>query len=192
MSIPAPCGPLPVTRVSRSAHPGTGLAVLAVTSIGDQRRSDPVAFFGLSSTGRRCKSWVAVTPFQPPNSLEPVAPYHATYTMHDTDASGNEFFKCDFCRTAWRDDLPMVEGHRGSLICGDCLRAAFIALVLNEAGEPAPSDQVCALCLSSPEKSVWRSEPGGTPACRRCVNQSARILNKDPEAGWRIPTAPAA
>ena len=82
----------------------------------------------------------------------------------------------------------MVEGHRGSLICGECLRAAFTVLVLESGGEAAPADQVCALCLSSPETNVWRREPGASPACRRCVNQSARILAKDAESGWALPT----
>lgn len=149
-------------------------------------------FFNPSGTDRPGTSLAEFTPFHAPIAPEPAAPYHAAYPMHDTDASGSEFFKCDFCRAAWREDLPMVEGHRGSLICGDCLRAAFIAIVLTETGDPAPADQVCAMCLSSPEKSIWRREPGGPPACRRCVNQSARILSKDPEAGWRIPTKPAA
>ncbi|MBL9000274.1 MAG: hypothetical protein JNK25_03985 [Phycisphaerae bacterium] len=109
--------------------------------------------------------------------------------MHDTTADGNEFFRCDFCHTAWREDLPMVEGHRGSLICGECLRAAFTGVVLKSAGEEAGGGVVCVLCLSAPEGKVWRREPTGPAACRRCVNQSARVLAKDADSGWKLPRA---
>ncbi|MBS0198011.1 MAG: hypothetical protein JSR77_14740 [Planctomycetes bacterium] len=107
--------------------------------------------------------------------------------MHDTDAQGNEFFKCDFCRRAWAEELPMVEGHKGSLICGDCLREAFTKLVVESGGETVPDPVTCALCLLHQEGKHWWKQEGGAVACRRCVNQSARILAKDKESGWVLP-----
>ena len=31
---------------------------------------------------------------------------------------------CDFCHRAWTEDVPMIEGHRGSCICARCLTVA--------------------------------------------------------------------
>ena len=28
---------------------------------------------------------------------------------------------CDFCQREWSEDIPMVEGHQGSCVCGNCL-----------------------------------------------------------------------
>jgi hypothetical protein len=34
----------------------------------------------------------------------------------------------------------------------------------------------------------WQSPIAGGPvACKRCINQSARILETDPESGWKAP-----
>ena len=40
---------------------------------------------------------------------------------------------CDFCRAEWVETLPMVEGHKGSTICGGCLSEAYLALVQGQA-----------------------------------------------------------
>ena len=39
-------------------------------------------------------------------------------------------FLCDFCRQEWTTAIPMVEGHRGSLICGSCLTIAYTEVFL--------------------------------------------------------------
>ena len=39
---------------------------------------------------------------------------------------------CDFCRREWTDDLPIVEGHQGSIICGFCLSTAYRTVMLNK------------------------------------------------------------
>lgn len=83
----------------------------------------------------------------------------------------------------------MVEGHRGSLICKECLEAAFRELVLNRAGEAVSPPATCVLCLSEPQGFCWRARPDGAIACKRCVNQSARVLAKDPDSGWKLPVA---
>ncbi len=86
----------------------------------------------------------------------------------------------------------MVEGHRGSLICAECLERAFRALVIDRGGVARPEGAACALCLESRPDPHWAS--GAFPdvfACLRCVKQSAGVLQKDPESGWRKPAPPA-
>lgn len=96
-------------------------------------------------------------------------------------------FLCDFCGRAWADDRPMVEGHQGSCICGACLAEAFRAIALAGAEGAAPgAASRCILCLETREGPAWRGA-GGAAACRRCVRQSAAVLQKDPDSGWRRP-----
>jgi hypothetical protein len=115
--------------------------------------------------------------------------------MHDQSAEGNDYFKCDFCLASWADDLPMVEGHRGSLICARCLTAAFTRVVVEKQGVTVPEHINCALCLMHHDSPHYAhagtpDSPGGAVACERCIKQSAAILAKDPEAGWTKPTPP--
>lgn len=101
---------------------------------------------------------------------------------------------CDFCRREWTMERPMVEGHRGSCICGDCLRLSYTALVLEKQGN-APAGYLCTLCRENRDEIGWvpatipADQPADQPlaACRRCVNQSAAVLAKDKEYGWKKP-----
>ena len=94
---------------------------------------------------------------------------------------------CDFCLQPWTDARPMVEGHRGSCICGDCLRAAYVLLVLRSAGQDAEG-ATCTLCLENRTERSWKHpENAGATACLRCVRQSAAVLQKDPDLGWKRP-----
>ena len=103
----------------------------------------------------------------------------------DPDDVRMEDVLCDFCRRAWSESLPMVEGHQGSCICGDCLADAFRDAVMAELPEGRPAR--CTLCLEERADAGW--ERGGARACRRCIRQSAAVLQKDPDLGWRRPTA---
>lgn len=95
-------------------------------------------------------------------------------------------FLCDFCGQAWAEDRPMVEGHRGSCICGGCLALAYRHLVLADGAGSGPT--TCTLCLEARDDPAWRPDAGGgAAACRRCVRQSAAVLQKDPDSGWRRP-----
>lgn len=114
---------------------------------------------------------------------------------------------CDFCAQPWTDARPMVEGHRGSCICGPCLTVAWTELVTVGPGDPAtgnesapdgeptadgePSAQVetCALCLEpARDRPRWRSPIRPTAAaCLRCVKQAAGIMHKDPDIEWSKP-----
>jgi len=97
---------------------------------------------------------------------------------------------CDFCGREWTLELPMVEGHQGACICGDCLTAAYVAIVQPElpAGDPQP----CTMCLERRTDPAWAS-PARPDAriCRRCARQSGTVLAKDPDSGWRKPPEPA-
>ncbi|MDX2147818.1 MAG: hypothetical protein SFZ23_09880 [Planctomycetota bacterium] len=119
--------------------------------------------------------------------------------MHDSAASGNEFFKCDFCAQPWSEDRPMVEGHRGSLICGSCLRVAWLhvtglhATGPNGAANAGPmSDEAsCALCLMHKREPAWQSPSTEAWACRWCLTKSAEMLERDPDVAWTRPEAAA-
>jgi hypothetical protein len=106
-------------------------------------------------------------------------------------------FLCDFCGRAWDGESPIVEGHRGSLICGDCLAAAYRALVLDSQNS-APAGYQCRLCLESRPDQGWVSPAPSRPAgdtaeapaaaCARCIRQSAAVLAKDKDYHWQRPT----
>lgn len=108
---------------------------------------------------------------------------------------------CDFCGLEWADDRPMVEGHRGACICGSCLTRAYEWSATPQAVEtapvsPQPTDApapMCALCREDRAEPMWTG--AGSPpalACRRCVRQSAAVLQKDADSGWKRPGAEAA
>jgi len=109
--------------------------------------------------------------------------------MHDTTAQGNEYFKCDFCRKPWAEERPMVEGHRGSLICADCLTVAYTQVFLASAGTPRPEGAVCTLCLEPRDAMYWTSPLyEEARVCKRCINQAAVTLERDPDHPWKRPS----
>ena len=81
----------------------------------------------------------------------------------------------------------MVEGHRGSLICGPCLTVAYTELVHLHTGQER-SGGLCVMCLEHRPQAQWESplQPG-TCACVRCVRQAAGVMSKDPDSGWKRP-----
>ncbi len=96
---------------------------------------------------------------------------------------------CDFCgNTAWANDVPCVEGHQGSIVCGNCLSVAYSELVLAKAGEP--TKEKCRMCLEHRDEPVWNGaiEPIAS-ICRRCTKQSSAVLNKSKQWDWAKPTA---
>jgi hypothetical protein len=117
------------------------------------------------------------------------------------DAMDARDFVCDFCGQHWAEDRPMMEGHKGSLICGRCLAVAWRAVAVENAGVVVPEHIACALCLLNKSGDYWQSplrvavvgdavdtspEPGAC-ACRWCIEKSAGMLEKDPSSGWKRP-----
>lgn len=96
-------------------------------------------------------------------------------------------FLCDFCRQEWTEALPMVEGHRGSLICGACLTIAYTEVfLLNLSG--APAGATCTMCLQEITGPAWKSPEHDCLVCKRCLNQAASTLSKDKDFNWKKPT----
>jgi hypothetical protein len=104
--------------------------------------------------------------------------------------------QCDYCQREWTEDVPMVEGHRGSCICGRCLTLAYSEVVVDDSGSAADG-YACRLCretgqdreaLSRGDEHGWASpmEPE-VCICRRCIKQAAGALVKDPGSGWKKP-----
>ena len=103
--------------------------------------------------------------------------------MHDPTCEGNDFFKCDFCRQPWRENRPMIEGHKGSLLCTNCLSLACVDLA-----EP-PSGFKCVMCIREElELPRWESPlHDGVFLCRDCVEQAVRVFGKDRDTDWSPP-----
>jgi hypothetical protein len=104
---------------------------------------------------------------------------------------------CDFCLAEWRADVPFLEGHQGSCICGPCLTEAWRELVVGER-DPVTAEFTCPMCrekredraaLGRAEEPGWRSPKGHhAVCCSRCLGLAAAALEKDPDFGWRRPT----
>jgi hypothetical protein len=98
-----------------------------------------------------------------------------------------EDFLCDFCGRAWDGAFPLVEGHKGSLICGSCLTVAYAEVVRANTGSAEPG-YVCTLCLEHRDDPGWQSPVRDVAAvCARCLRQAGAKLEKDPDWGWTRP-----
>ncbi|TVQ64014.1 MAG: hypothetical protein EA379_03000 [Phycisphaerales bacterium] len=117
--------------------------------------------------------------------------------MRNPNADENDLqmsdFWCDYCRRPWTEDLPIVEGHQGSLVCGKCLTLAYRDVVLDELPTPAyegpdPHGPKCTMCLEHREDLMWRS-PAYDDAwiCKRCIRQASTALAKDKDIAWEKP-----
>jgi len=96
---------------------------------------------------------------------------------------------CDFCgEAAWAAGRPCVEGHRGSLICGDCLAEAWAA---TQASELQPMEgEACTLCLEDRADPRWTGSRSLANACKRCIKQAAGALHKSRDWDWVKPARP--
>jgi len=102
-----------------------------------------------------------------------------------------EDFLCDYCLNHWTPQRPMVEGHRGSLICGACLSVAYLEVKVRGSASPLEEHETCCLCLTPRTCGHWRSEaPALRPlVCADCIEQAARKLEKDKDCDWTRPMA---
>ena len=94
---------------------------------------------------------------------------------------------CDFCHREWDKDIPMVEGHRGSCICGKCLRIAWDSVINGEMND-AIENCNCTMCLEQRSDPFFRS-PAWPEAfiCRRCIRLTAQALRKNDDSDWDAP-----
>ena len=102
---------------------------------------------------------------------------------------GGIVISCDFCGVDWDEVIPMIEGHRGSVLCLTCLKQAMGSAV------PAKEAYDCALCLSNKpgETKCW-IHPGAEPSpglnaeaklCWDCMRLAAKGFHKDPDVDFR-------
>jgi hypothetical protein len=103
---------------------------------------------------------------------------------------------CDFCHREWTDDVAMIEGHRGSCVCGRCLAVAYVDVVVNDR-DTVPREFRCPLCLEgdADREALGRAGEAGWRSllhpevviCRRCIELGARTLDRDRDTAWSIP-----
>jgi len=94
---------------------------------------------------------------------------------------------CDFCHREWTDDLPVIEGHQGSIICGNCITVAYRVVMLNKESTATPG-YTCTMCLETRPDPAWASPSHSEAvACKRCINQAAATLSKDKDYNWQKP-----
>jgi hypothetical protein len=103
---------------------------------------------------------------------------------------GALIISCDFCRTDWNGQDPVIEGHRGAILCLECLKLALNALA------PANEDFKCVLCLREPIPPTmdrWQHPHSpSTFACRDCIHQAADVFDGDPDVDWTWSARPPA
>ena len=97
---------------------------------------------------------------------------------------------CDFCGTDWDQVLPMIEGHRGSILCLACLKIAIDEIKVHQ------NTFCCALCIREnlPENLPrWRPDPYPERAnqkallCEDCLRQAVEKFHRDPDVDWGKP-----
>ena len=104
----------------------------------------------------------------------------------DPDNVQIEDVLCDFCgQAAWAREIPCVGGHKGSLICGDCLSVAYETVAHVREGS---SGETCTMCLEQRDEPTWSGTRDAATICRRCVKQSAGALHKSKDWDWSKPT----
>ena len=97
---------------------------------------------------------------------------------------------CDFCGTDWDEVKPMVEGHRGAVLCLTCLMHAVEQIEVPETSnaDSATGKFTCPLCRREniPADVPRWSHPnhGDTIACEDCIRQADGTFGKDPDVDY--------
>jgi len=98
---------------------------------------------------------------------------------------------CDFCHSPWTADLPVIEGHQGSVICGKCVRVACLEVGPGGGHEAHGGESrggKCRMCLEEREEPCWASPlDESARICLRCIEMAAEALESDPDIPWRRP-----
>ncbi len=96
---------------------------------------------------------------------------------------------CDFCGTDWDGASPIIEGHRGALICLECLKRALGEL------QRAEDAYKCVLCLRDGLPAILpRFEHENRPGvfgCKGCIEQAADVFDRDADVPWTWESRPA-
>jgi hypothetical protein len=97
------------------------------------------------------------------------------------EENGLIVISCGFCRRDWDGIEPMIEGHRGSVICPDCLGKAAVEVRAAAAGAGAETFQ-CTLCLRAniPLTMEHWSNPAHPEAivCMDCIQQATGAMGR--------------
>jgi len=94
---------------------------------------------------------------------------------------------CDFIGVDWDEQIPMIEGHRGSVISLEALTLAI------EQAVPAIESAECTMCLRSlePPEKLWRHPDPPANAntdaviCWDCIQQADRSFAQDSDIDWQ-------
>lgn len=96
---------------------------------------------------------------------------------------GGIVISCDFCGTDWDEQLPMIEGHHGSVLCLECLKLGIDQAI------PSDAKYACTLCLrhNIPASLPRWSHPSHPEAvaCQDCLIQAAKAFDRDPDVAWK-------
>jgi hypothetical protein len=89
---------------------------------------------------------------------------------------------CDFCRRDWDGAAPMIEGHRGSILCLECCQKAL------QEQAALPDKYACTLCLRFNIPAVlprWRNpQHPEAIACQECLYQAARAFSRNKDVDF--------
>jgi hypothetical protein len=92
---------------------------------------------------------------------------------------------CDFCGdAAWAAEQPCIEGHHGSIICGNCLSVAWKQIQIERLELPSSA---CTMCLESRDEPCWHGARAESHICKRCIKQAAGALHKSKDWDWAKP-----
>ena len=96
---------------------------------------------------------------------------------------GGLIVSCNFCGTDWDGQWAAIEGHRGSIVCLECIKIAIDNQTLG--AEP----YTCPLCLRDkiPASIPRWSHPNHPEAfaCHNCIEQAADTFTKDADIPWK-------
>ena len=110
------------------------------------------------------------------------------------EENGYIVISCDFTGIDWDERIPMIEGHKGSVLSLDALARA-----IDEAAE-AKEKFHCTMCRRrfDPPETCWRHPDPPCPdtanlegvICWDCIQQADRAFAKDPDTAWDRKIAP--
>ncbi len=103
-------------------------------------------------------------------------------TIMQRTEDGMVVISCDFCGSDWDEVKPMIEGHRGSVLCLNCLKTALVEMATGS------QPYACTLCIREglpPSLPRWQSplRPQAV-ICEECIHQAAGAFNRDKDTDW--------